>query len=250
MTFTVSIIAAAVRRTGIPALRRFCLLIALSALGFLMTGCQTSARYTDVYKPFDGVENYTKNFEQVKIICEGEAQSVLFKQPLYIPPPPCYLGPCIGRSGTVVSGGPKKHFSGEKYASCVARHGWQFSHRKCIAHCENADGNTQFLIGISHYKGEDVPQSDEEAANWFKRAARKGSAEGQFALGLFYAEGSGVPQNMREAYIWLSIAELNGIDQASEPRKKAAESFSGAELFAIKSEIRKRRDAIRNRQSY
>lgn len=47
----------------------------------------------------------------------------------------------------------------------------------------------QLRLGLLHYHGHGVRESDSEALKWFERAARQGLAEAQFQLGNMYAYG-------------------------------------------------------------
>jgi uncharacterized protein len=62
--------------------------------------------------------------------------------------------------------------------------------------------------------GRGVPQSDTEAAKWFRRAADQGDALAQFYLGVMYNEGRGVPQDYAEAAKWYRLAADQGDAQA------------------------------------
>ena len=51
-------------------------------------------------------------------------------------------------------------------------------------------------------QGQGVPQDDEQAASWFRKAAEQGVAEAQYNLGKMYDEGRGVPQDDKQAVFW------------------------------------------------
>lgn len=52
----------------------------------------------------------------------------------------------------------------------------------------------QLRLGLLHYHGHGVRESDAQALQWFERAARQGLAEAQFHLGNMYAYGLAEPQ--------------------------------------------------------
>jgi hypothetical protein len=79
---------------------------------------------------------------------------------------------------------------------------------------EEGDGRAQSIVGQIHYRGRGVPQSDTEAAKWFRRAADRGDALAQFYLGVMYNEGRGVPQDYAEAAKWYRLAADQGDAQA------------------------------------
>ena len=64
----------------------------------------------------------------------------------------------------------------------------------------------QFNLGVRYANGQGVPQNDEMAGRWYRRAARQGHARAQSNLGVLYANGQGVPKDMIRAYMWLTIA--------------------------------------------
>ena len=51
------------------------------------------------------------------------------------------------------------------------------------------DPLAQTRLGLLHYHGHGVRESDAQALKWFERAARQGSAEAQYHLGNMYAYG-------------------------------------------------------------
>lgn len=79
---------------------------------------------------------------------------------------------------------------------------------------DEGDGRAQSIVAQIHYRGRGVPQSDTEAAKWFRRAADQGDALAQFYLGVMYNEGRGVPQDYAEAAKWYRLAADQGDAQA------------------------------------
>jgi TPR repeat protein len=64
----------------------------------------------------------------------------------------------------------------------------------------------QSFVGYQYQYGLGAPQSFEEAARWFSRAATQGEPTAQFFLGLLYDRGQGVEEDPVEAEKWLSVA--------------------------------------------
>ncbi len=60
-----------------------------------------------------------------------------------------------------------------------------------LARAGNAQA--QLRLGLLHYHGHGVRESDAQAVQWFERAARQGLAEAQFQLGNMYAYGLAEP---------------------------------------------------------
>jgi len=57
----------------------------------------------------------------------------------------------------------------------------------------SGNAQAQLRMGLLHYHGHGVRESDREAVQWFERAARQGLAEAQFQLGNMYAYGLADP---------------------------------------------------------
>ena len=73
----------------------------------------------------------------------------------------------------------------------------------------------QYELGICYRDGAGVPQSHQEAAKWFRRAAETDfCAESQYELGCCYMEGRGVERSRREAVKWFRKAARNGCRKA------------------------------------
>lgn len=75
---------------------------------------------------------------------------------------------------------------------------------------EKDDAEAQRNIGIMFQQGLGVPQSDVEAAIWYRRAAENGHVRAQQNLGVMYEEGAGVLQDYAEAAKWYSKSAEGG----------------------------------------
>ena len=69
--------------------------------------------------------------------------------------------------------------------------------------------DAQADMGYRYAKGLGVPQSDEKALEWLKRAAGQGHAGAQLMLSEFYATGRGVPKDDVAAYQWQGCSTLD-----------------------------------------
>ncbi len=71
-----------------------------------------------------------------------------------------------------------------------------------------AHGNAraEALLGFMYENGFGVPQSYNDAADLYQRAAVQGDPSAQSRLGLLYNKGHGVPQNVVLSYKWLNLA--------------------------------------------
>ncbi len=76
------------------------------------------------------------------------------------------------------------------------------------------DATAQVHMGLLHYHGHAVVESDALAFAWFLRAAEQGNADGQFHLGNMYMYGLGVPSTESEpdrvAALWFFEAARRG----------------------------------------
>lgn len=71
---------------------------------------------------------------------------------------------------------------------------------------EQGHAKAQYQLGVMFYYGEGVPQSYDQAAEWYGRAAEGGDADAQFNLGLMYAHGIGVTRDFVAAHVWFNLA--------------------------------------------
>jgi TPR repeat protein len=72
------------------------------------------------------------------------------------------------------------------------------------------NAEAQLRLGRLYAHGEEVGQSYNEAAQWYRRAAEQGYAPAQTALGQLYEAGRGVPHDVADAAIWYRRAADQG----------------------------------------
>lgn len=53
------------------------------------------------------------------------------------------------------------------------------------------EASAQYDLGLMYDKDQGVPQSDEQAMEWYRRAAEQGEPRAQYNLGLMYLKGQG-----------------------------------------------------------
>jgi len=70
------------------------------------------------------------------------------------------------------------------------------------AKAEAGDAAAQLKLAHAYESGGGVPQDDELAANWYRKAAEQGNAEAQDALGGKYLLGLGVDKNKELSVSW------------------------------------------------
>ena len=75
---------------------------------------------------------------------------------------------------------------------------------------EQGNASGQNNLGWMYKEGRGVPQDDQLAVQWYRKAAEQGNASGQNNLIWMYKEGRGVPKNYVYAYMWMNIAAFGG----------------------------------------
>ena len=71
---------------------------------------------------------------------------------------------------------------------------------------EKCDAKAQFGLGELYRNGQGVPQDEQQAAAWLRKAAGHGIPLAQNNLGQLYREGKGVPQDDKQAIFWFRKA--------------------------------------------
>lgn len=69
------------------------------------------------------------------------------------------------------------------------------------------DPIAQYLLGTMYVQGRDVPQSDEDAAKWYAKAADQGLAAAQYNLCVLYYECLGIVCSTMDAAWWRKAAK-------------------------------------------
>jgi len=86
---------------------------------------------------------------------------------------------------------------------------------------EDGDAHATFLIGYMYEKGQGVPQDDEQAAEWYGRAAALGNPFAQNNLGVLYKYGRGVPKDLVQSYKWFDLAASGYLPAESGHKERA-----------------------------
>jgi len=79
---------------------------------------------------------------------------------------------------------------------------------------ETGDAAAQLALGRAYQDGNGVPQNDERAAQWYRKAAEQGNPTAQNNLGILYRSGSGVEKSKEEAVKWYRMAARQGYASA------------------------------------
>ena len=90
--------------------------------------------------------------------------------------------------------------------------------------------DAQVNLGFFYTLGKGVERDYEQAVKWHRKAAEQGVAHSQSALGRFYFHGDGVSKNYTYAYMWFSISADNDYSRATEERSEVAEQMTPEQL--------------------
>jgi TPR repeat protein len=82
------------------------------------------------------------------------------------------------------------------------------------AKAEGGDASAQFSLGKAYEEGNGVPQDDETAAKWYRKAADQHDAVAENHLGVMYRTGRGVDRDKEESVRWYHKAAKRGNPQA------------------------------------
>jgi hypothetical protein len=98
---------------------------------------------------------------------------------------------------------------------------------------DQGHAEAQSSLGVMYAKGQGVPQSDKEAAVWYRKAADQGHASAQYILGIMHAQGTGIPLDLGNALHWLQKAEAKkcegAMDQVRAVKRAQAASPAAAQ---------------------
>jgi hypothetical protein len=95
---------------------------------------------------------------------------------------------------------------------------------------EQGDKDSQYDLGMKLKKGDGVPRSLSESAQWFAKSAQQGQMAAQFELAQMYAKGEGLKRDVVLAYAWYNVAIMNGHYPASKPRDVLAKTMNADEI--------------------
>ena len=95
-----------------------------------------------------------------------------------------------------------------------------------------------------YVNGQIVPQDNQEAVRWIRKAAEQGHAGAQLGLGLTYYTGRrGIPRDNIRAHMWFSIAAsaLSGYEgkRAMAHRDEIASQLTGLQIGKAQERARR-----------
>ena len=82
------------------------------------------------------------------------------------------------------------------------------------------DAEAQYNLGVCYRKGYGVEKNLTEAVKWYRKAADQGIAKAQGFLGVCYYQGDGVEKDYKQAVIWFRKAADQGNAQAQNALRK------------------------------
>lgn len=82
------------------------------------------------------------------------------------------------------------------------------------------DAEAQFYLGLCYNYGDGVEKDLSEAVKWYRKAADQGDALAQYNLGICYDNGYGVEKDLSEAVIWFRKAADQGLAEAQNMLRK------------------------------
>jgi len=81
------------------------------------------------------------------------------------------------------------------------------------------DAEGQYHLGLCYDRGLGVPKNTMLALDWYNKAARQGNSSAQYELGTCYRLAKGVPPDLCKAYMWFNLAAASGSENAREARE-------------------------------
>ena len=85
---------------------------------------------------------------------------------------------------------------------------------------KQGDAEAQFYLGLCYHNGDGVEKDLSEAVKWYRKAADQGDALAQYNLGICYDNGYGVEKDLSEAVIWFRKAAVQGVAKAQDMLRK------------------------------
>ena len=117
------------------------------------------------------------------------------------------------------------------------------------------ESEAQFAVAMMYAAGEGVEMDQEEAANWFEKAAHEGHPHAMFKIAERYEKGNGVAKDAEAAMLWYRKAAETGYQKGED--KAYFDQVRQLQVEAMKETIkqeqleeeRKYQDQIRREQN-
>lgn len=96
----------------------------------------------------------------------------------------------------------------------------------------------QFNMGVLYDNGHGLPEDNQKAIEWYRKAAVQGLSQAQINLGLMYEHGEGAPKDVVQAYFWYALADSQGDSQGPEAKRDIAEKMSKAQIAEAEHKLK------------
>jgi TPR repeat protein len=103
---------------------------------------------------------------------------------------------------------------------------------------EQGDAEAQNNLGVLYANGKGVARDDKQAALWFRKAAEQGEAMAQLNLGRMYFNGTGVPRDYAQAYLWTYLAAAQESENAINALDSLVKALTPAQIEEGKKRVR------------
>lgn len=92
------------------------------------------------------------------------------------------------------------------------------------------DAEGEFHLALCYDRGLGVPKNTALAVEWYGKAARQGNASAQYELGTCYRLAKGVTPDLCKAYLWFNLAAASGNQNAREARDAVAQRMTPEQI--------------------
>lgn len=99
------------------------------------------------------------------------------------------------------------------------------------------DAEAQRMLGLIFELGLSSEGDQDEAPEWYMRAALRGLPAAQFQLAKLYIEGRGVPRDVVSSYVWMALAARAGHASARTLLPLLADSMTAKELLEANGRV-------------
>lgn len=102
--------------------------------------------------------------------------------------------------------------------------------KNLLEQAANGEPSAQYRLGELYWYGKGLEKDNEQAAAWYRRAAKQGDGQAQRMLAHFYSRGYGVPKDLAEAYKWRFLCNRAAGFSEEESRKTIARGMTPEDI--------------------
>jgi len=121
-------------------------------------------------------------------------------------------------------------FNDGVFAFAKGEYGKAYNTMRSLAETSN-HAIAQYYVAKMYHEGKGVGQNDDEAAEWFRKAAEQRVSQAQYHLGDLYFNGKGLPKDYEYAYAWYRVG-------AEHKHKKSMAALDAAKSHLSKDEFK------------